>query len=155
MGGGERERDLEEKRKRAHKGERRDVGREAFEQRMTSTSSYIIMCWTLRMSPLEGYREQHEYQTFSLQSCAAYFHSLNVLMKHSTAAPAPRDLLRPLNPYSERLICPDTSSHPQSALTGNVCQCCWNLELNLVFGPHLLPSNLYGMVFSIEHKKRC
>jgi len=40
------------------------------------------------MSPLEGYREQHEYQTFSLQSCAAYFHSLNVLMKHSCSCPA-------------------------------------------------------------------
>lgn len=54
------------------------------------TSGYIIMCWTLRMSPLEGYREQHEYQTFSLQSCAAYFHSLNVLMKpqYSCSCPA-------------------------------------------------------------------
>ncbi len=52
-------------------------------------SGYIIVRWTLRVSPLEGYRERHEYQTFSLQSCAAYFHSLNVIMKPQYSCPCP------------------------------------------------------------------
>ncbi len=110
-------------------------------------SGYIIVRWTLRVSPLEGYRERHEYQTFSLQSCAAYFHSLNVIMKPQYSCPCParpstaiKSILRDLSAPT-----PSTAVH----------KCSDWASVRFVWGPHLLPSNPSDTDFPIKQKKRC
>ncbi len=125
-------------------------------------SGYIIVRWTLRVSPLEGYRERHEYQTFSLQSCAAYFHSLNVIMKPQYSCPCPARPSTAIKSILRETYLPQHHLQPfTSALIGHLS----GLFEVLIYSPqtHLTqisPSNrkemlsrMFTLLFYIQRKQ--